>query len=129
MTISALLDAHGLADDGFGDEELGAAPLDFAAGSHAPDRFVRPVVEVALGGSEGPPGGRVERRRRALIERLVGTLVVELPPEGVEAHLLVGGGRRRRFAGLGLERSMHPLVTAVLLGMARTDALEPNAHL
>ena len=46
-------------------------------------------------------------------------LVVEALDEGIEAGLLlqdIGGGRLGRF---GLQRQMHALVAAVLLGMAR----------
>ena len=50
--------------------------------------------------------------------------VVELVDEGVEALLLLEQVRSRRTGRLELERAVHPLVPAILLGMGRPDALE-----
>jgi hypothetical protein len=47
--------------------------------------------------------------------------------EGIEARLLLQDIRGRRFGGFELQRPRHPLVPAVLLGMPRLDALDPNA--
>ena len=55
-------------------------------------------------------------------------LTVVAVDEGVEARLLLedgGGGRFRRFR---LEREVHPLVAAVLLGMAGPDAFDPDTE-
>ena len=54
-------------------------------------------------------------------------LVVALK-EDIEAGLLVEEVRRRGPGGFGLERQMHPLVPAVLLGMTRPDAFEVDAE-
>ena len=48
--------------------------------------------------------------------------------EGIEPPLLlqhVGGGGA---GGFGFERQVHALMAAVLFGVARRDALEPNAE-
>jgi hypothetical protein len=54
-------------------------------------------------------------------------LVIKAIDEGVETRLLLqrvrGGGPDR----LLLERQMHPLVPAILLGVSRPDALDLNA--
>lgn len=54
------------------------------------------------------------------------TLLVVTRDEGIEARLLpehvrLGGLRRLPF-----QREVHALVPAVLLGLARRDALDPN---
>src|SRR6266849_1973006 len=55
--------------------------------------------------------------------------VIELVTEVIEALLLMGQGGGRRIRGFGLERLVHPLMAAVLLGLARLDALRPDAQL
>src|SRR5258708_38223237 len=58
----------------------------------------------------------VDLGRASHVERFVRTFVIEGRDERVEAFLLlekIGGWRSR---GLCLERSVHPLVAAVLLG-------------
>lgn len=54
-------------------------------------------------------------------------LVVVNGAEVIEAPLLGGERVGRRPGGLGLERGVHALVPAVLLGRAGIDALEPDA--
>src|SRR5262245_20540103 len=58
------------------------------------------------------------------------TFVVVLIPEPIEAILLELDVLGRRSCGLGLQRSMHPLVSAVLLRFASLDALvlDPQLH-
>ena len=62
------------------------------------------------------------------MERLVRALGVELLDEAVEADLLLEAVHAGRPGGLPLQRQMHALVTAVLLRMARLDALDVNAE-
>lgn len=62
------------------------------------------------------------------VEGLMRALAGVLLDEGIKAGLLledVGRGRLRRFF---LERQVHPLVPAVLLGLARLNALERDAE-
>ena len=51
-------------------------------------------------------------------------LMVVALDEGIEARLLVQKVGRGRLGGFGLQRQMHPLVAAVLLGMPGLDALD-----
>jgi hypothetical protein len=59
---------------------------------------------------------------------LVWPLAVIAVEEGIEARLLLedvsGGGLGRLF----LQRQMHPLVSTILLGMARFDPLDRDAE-
>ena len=61
-------------------------------------------------------------------ERLVGSFGVELVEEGVEACLLLQAVHARRAGCLLLEREVHALVAAVLLGVAGLDALDGDAE-
>ena len=67
-------------------------------------------------------------RGRGHVERLVRPLAIEAIHERVEAHLLLEHVGRGGARGIRLQGEMHALVTAVLLGMAGRDALEPNAE-
>ena len=56
-----------------------------------------------------------------LAQRLVGTFLVELPTEAIEADLLRSQGPFRRPDRLALQRAMHTLMAAVLLRMRWLD--------
>ena len=61
------------------------------------------------------------------VEGLMRAVLVNARDEGVEARLLlkhIGGGGLSRFA---FQRQVHALVPAVLLGMARSEALDGNS--
>ena len=55
-------------------------------------------------------------------------LGIEFLNEGIEAGLLLQGIEARRAGGLLLERQMHGLVAAILLRMARLDALDGDVE-
>ncbi len=55
------------------------------------------------------------------------THVVELGEEDIEAALLCSHVRLGRFGRMFLERPVHPLVDAILLGSARLNADLLNA--
>src|SRR5690349_15754782 len=52
---------------------------------------------------------------------------VEVVTELIEALLLLLEGLLRRTCGLGLQRAMHPLVSAVLFGMSWHNPLDADA--
>src|SRR5215470_14206809 len=54
--------------------------------------------------------------------------VVEFLQEGIEARLLLQAVDARRSGGFRLEGQMHALEAAVLLRMARLDALDGDAE-
>ena len=58
----------------------------------------------------------------------MGSLVVVNPDEGIEALLLLQKVKRGGLGRLLLERQMHALMAAVLLGMAWLDALQADAQ-
>src|SRR2546422_243927 len=80
------------------------------------------------------PGGVGPRRRvvqacgQTLTEGLVRPLGVVALPKPIEAPLLGGERASRGPRGLGLERLVHPLVPAILLGVGRLDELGLNAE-
>src|ERR1051326_4280069 len=55
------------------------------------------------------------------------SFVVELVTEPIESLLLLLEGLLGRTRGLRFERSVHPLVCAVLFGMSRHDSLDADA--
>jgi hypothetical protein len=68
----------------------------------------------------------VDLRRAFHIQSFVRALVIEDLDKFVEASLLlqeVGGGR---LGGFFLQGKMHALVTTILLGSTRLDALDAN---
>ena len=60
-------------------------------------------------------------RRRRLLERLMGALLIVMAAEGVEALLLFGCRFRRGLGGLSLQRLVHALVPTVVLGARGPD--------
>ena len=102
-------------DDRLADEGELAPPFDLAPRSHAADLMVGVVPRVFEAFRHGPRRGRVEIGRQPLPERFVRALFIIVSAELIEAGLLlpsVGGGRLR---GLLLQRTVHPLMTPVLL--------------
>src|SRR5439155_1453803 len=73
-------------------------------------------------------GARVDDRGHLHAQRLMRALLVVALDEGIEARLLLEHVRLGRPRRLSLQREMHPLVPAVLLGLARLDALDANAE-
>lgn len=73
-------------------------------------------------------GGSIDGSRRLLVEGLVGTLVVELIPEPVEATLLSGHTSGRRPSRIGFEGPVHAFVPAILLRLARLDELRKDSQ-
>src|SRR5947209_11548232 len=103
-----------------------AAPANAAVATHAP-HFIMPWVRDRQ--ERGGVGARrrlIQARGEALAEGFVWPLGVVALPEPVKAALL-GGQRAPRWpCGLRLERFVHPLVAAVLLGVRRLDELGAN---
>src|SRR5437867_12715969 len=68
------------------------------------------------------------RRRRLLVERLMGPLVIELLAEDVEAALLRRETARGRPGRLRFQRAMHPFMPAVLIRAPGLDELRQDAE-
>src|SRR5436305_6684221 len=71
----------------------------------------------------------VKLSRRPLPERFVRPLLVVDAPKLVEAFLLGRPAPGRRTRRLLLQRPMHPFVPAILLRVARLNALQANSQL
>src|SRR6476659_3824776 len=76
----------------------------------------------------GSRRGHVAVARWHSPQRIVGSLHVVVVLEPIKASLL-SAQTVSRSIDVGFERAMHPLVARVLFGMARADALQPNAQL
>ena len=72
--------------------------------------------------------GRVSRRGSFIFNGLMGSLMIELRSEGIEAGLLRADGVCWRTQRLLLERAMHALMPSVLLGVTGLDALMTAVH-
>src|SRR3990167_1676305 len=129
VAVVAFAHPDGFADQRFRDEHQTAAPPDLAGRTHAANLLVGTIARVLETLTEGARRGAVEVDRRLLAERLMRPLDVVLLAEPVEVALLLARGRSRRIASLGLERSVHPLMAAVLLRLARINPLQPDPHL
>src|SRR5450755_999 len=129
VALLGLGDAGELADEGFTDEDEVATPFDLAIGSHPAHRVVGVVPGILHFGRIGPGRGAIAAGRRVLVESLMGSDVVEVLAEVLEPGLLLGRARGGWAGGLGLERAVHALVTAVLLRLAQLDSLELNPEL
>src|SRR5262249_15497340 len=117
-------DADGFADQGLAEEDEVAGPLDRTIGAHAAHGVLGVVAGFldALGIAAG--AWLIVAGRSFLAEGLVRALVVVDGAEAIEAVLLGHQVLGRRPGGLLLERAMHALVAAVLLGRAGINALE-----
>src|SRR3990167_7345865 len=126
VAVVAFAHPDGFADQRFRDEHQTAAPPDLAGRTHAANLLVGTIARVLETLTEGARRGAVEVDRRLLAERLMRPLDVVLLAEPVEVALLLARGRSRRIASLGLERSVHPLMAAVLLRLARINPIDPR---
>src|SRR3974390_3247152 len=103
-----------------------AVPEQVSAVVDPPSLKVRWVVRLGQLGREGTRRRLVEGRRRLLTERLMRAKVVVILSPWVEALLLSCEIDLQRAYRLGFQRSVHPLVAAVLVGPPWGDALRSN---
>src|SRR5256885_1893311 len=122
-------DSDRLADERLTQKDAAAAPLDLAVAADPSH-----VVVGGIFGLTQPTG--IDARRRLIVlrrwfkaKRLMRTLLVEDPAEVVKTLLLSPLIGRRRGRGLFLQRSVHSLVTTVLLWPSRVDPLRPHPRL
>src|SRR5512135_1005111 len=118
--------ADGLADEGFAEEDEVALPFDLAVGADPADRNIAAVLGLAQAAVPAPRRAAIAADRRPLPEGLVRAVVIVAVPEGVEAFDLGFQRAGRRARRLLLERQVHALMTAVLLGLAGRDALRAS---
>src|SRR5687767_13623880 len=111
----------------------GLTHIDFlTAVTHAPAMCDggAPIVKRILQRRQAGVGTRrrgVDLSRHLHPEPFMRSLAVVSGGEGIKAILLLKRVGGRRLRGFALERQMHAFVAAVLLWMARCDALELNA--
>src|SRR5262249_46453150 len=123
--LADLRDADVLAGEDVTEVDLAAVEADPAAVRHREGgvgKRVAHLFEAAI----TPRRSRVALGRELHVERLVRALVVVARAERIEASLLLQDVWRGWLGGFGLERAVHPLVPAVLLGMAGLNSLDPN---
>ena len=122
------LEADGVLLQRIGDEQQALPQADGARVGDALDEEMARILHGRQGAGIGAGRGAVERGGRAILERLMGPLVVIEAAEGVEGSLLGdegGAGRANRVPFQGL---VHSFVGAVLLGLGGEDALVLNAQ-
>src|SRR5258708_25527098 len=122
-------DADGLADQGLAEEDLRTLPFDFAVLTYPADLMVGRILGLLRPTAIGPRRRLDESGGSLLSESLVRTHLIEDATEVVEAPLLGTQAFCRWARRLRLESSMHTLVTAVLLRLARLNALRTDAGL
>src|SRR5271166_4481887 len=123
------LEADGLSGQHSAEWEWLASEAEEAFGIDAPRLHRFGVLGRAKAVGHGPRRRMVTGRGSLLPERLVGAHVVVDASEAIEDTLLLEQGGLRWGRGLGLERAVHSLVTAVLLRLPRLDALGEDAEL
>src|ERR1700677_4492797 len=129
MPRVALGDPNDFAGQRLADEDAGAAPSDLARGAHA-SHLMMGVIPGILDPRRHRPGrGAPDLRGRRLLQRLVRTLLVEVPAKPVEALLLFACAERRRLCRLLLQRAVHPLVPTIVLRRSRTAEMRLDAQL
>jgi hypothetical protein len=121
-------DADEFAGQRLADEDEFAFPHDLAGAANTTDLVIRIVPGVFRANRHGAPRGRVALRGQLLPERFVRTLFIVMPAESIETCLLFGSVRCRGPRGLGFERAMHPLVSAVLLRRGRMNEVRLHAE-
>ena len=122
------LESDVLASQSLSDVDPLAVSADSAVAADEADLVMGGVID------RGKLGRHFSRRRvvpgggRVLVEGFVRTVLVVLLSELVEAPLLAGLVPARRTCGLGLQSSVHPFVSSVLLGVGRLDQLGVDAQ-
>src|SRR5437016_9130491 len=121
-----LLEADVFADADRGDVDPAAVPPHAPVGADVPDFEAVRVLEGRQPIRHRPRRRAVTRRRRLLVERLMGPLVIELLAEDVEAALLRRETARGRPGRLRFQRAMHPFMPAVLIRAPGLDELRQD---
>src|SRR6185312_1853745 len=119
----------GFADQGFAEEEKTSLPLDFAILAHASNQVVGTVLWLAQTAAPITRGRLVDAAWRHLAEGLMWPLLVEVAAEAIEPALLSAQVGSRWTCGLVLERAVQPLMTSVLLWLARRNTFRPHPGL
>src|SRR6266581_2647748 len=121
-----LLEADVFADADRGDVDPAAVPPHAPVGADVPDFEAVRVLEGRQPIRHRPRRRAVTRRRRLLVDRLMGPLVIELRAEDVEAALLRRETARGRPGRLRFQRAMHPFMPAVLIRAPGLDELRQD---
>lgn len=103
-------------------------PADASVGRDLPDLEVGRVVYARQTSGQRPGRRHIELSGASLSDRLMGSLVVELDPEAIEAELLSPSVLLGRPGRLPLQGSMHAFVATILLGFARFDEFGHDAE-
>src|SRR2546425_12938883 len=103
--------------------EVSTEAPDAAVGTDVADFEAIGILESGQLGRHRPGRGRVARRGRLLIERLMRALVIELVAKRVEAALLSGQAACGRARGGRFQGAVHALVPSILVRPPRLDEL------
>jgi hypothetical protein len=108
-------ETYELAGEGLADEYFVTAPLDRAIPAYA-SNFMIGVVPGNFQAGRQSVGRRPPMcRKRRLLERFMRTFLVVVPTEVIEATLLLSHCRRGGLGRLGLQCTVHTLMSAVVL--------------
>jgi len=115
-----------LAFEGLADEVRPPTPSDLAARTQLAHFMIGILPRLRQVRAPRSGRGPVDICQRHLIQRLMGPVLVEVQPKGVESDLLLAWGARRWARGLCLEGPMKAFVESVLLRLAGFDPLQLN---
>ena len=128
QAVVYLFQAHILSDDGGGDVYPLSSPSDPAIGTDVSHFEAVWVFNRRKLVGHRSVGGHIKLGGGIHVERLVGSLLVELAFESIELALLRAAVGGRRLGGLVLERAVHALMLAILLRLSGLDELRKDAQ-
>ena len=129
VPVVPLYQSHRLFRQALADVDAVAPPTDLTAVMHSAHLMVSAILRLPQATAVTPRRALVVIRRRCLTQRLMGPLLVVVPPEDGEAPALRPQARGRWRGRLQNHRPMQTLQASILLRLARIDPLRQHTRL